>query len=92
MPAETETFGNILAFPSVEALLVAILNVAIIISTPIVVLYIIYAGFMYVTARGDAEQVKQASRALTYGVIGGVIIVGGVAIVQIMSSVVEGFK
>jgi hypothetical protein len=74
-----------------EDLLVAILEVFIIIATPIIVLYIIYAGFLYVTARGNTQQVEQATRALTYAVIGGVIVLGAVAISSIISGVVSSF-
>ena len=64
----------------------------IIIATPIIVLYIIYAGFLYVTARGNAQQVEQATRALTYAIIGGVIVLGAVAMSQILANVVASFK
>ncbi|MCA9359864.1 hypothetical protein H6781_01900 [Candidatus Nomurabacteria bacterium] len=86
-----ENFDNPLTFPSISDLLVAVLNVMIVIATPIVVFFIIYAGFMYVTAKGKAEQIQQASRALTYGVIGGVIIIGSIAITQIVQNVVNSF-
>lgn len=77
---------------TVEGLLVAILNIFIVIVTPIIVLFIIYAGFLYVTARGNAQQVEQATRALTYAIIGGVIVLGAVAISQILANVVDSFK
>lgn len=69
----------------------AILNVVIIIAMPIVVLYIIYAGFKYVMAQGNPEKVQEATRALTYGVIGGVIIVGAIAILTMVRSLVAAF-
>lgn len=84
-------FTNPLSFPSITDLLVAILNVAIIIALPIVVLFLIYAGFLYVTARGNAEKIQEASRALTYGIIGGIIIIGSVAITAIVKGTVTAF-
>jgi hypothetical protein len=85
-------FNNpIPALTSIDALLIAILDVIIIISTPIVVFMLIYAGFMYVTARGNPEQIKIASRALIYGLIGGVVIMGSKAILIIMSDVATSF-
>lgn len=77
---------------SIEGLLVAILEIFIIIATPIIVLFIIYAGFLYVTARGNAQQVSQATRALTYAIIGGVIVLGAVAISAILANVVASFQ
>ncbi len=85
------TLNNPLAFNTVQGLLVAILNVIIVIAVPIIVLFIIYAGFLYVTARGNAVQVQQATRALTYAVIGGVIVIGAVAISQIIANVANSF-
>lgn len=85
------TWKSYIAPTSIESLLLAILNIFIIIATPIVVLFIIYAGFLYVTARGNAQQVQQATRALTYAIIGGVIIIGAVAIAAIISGVVGSF-
>ncbi|MCA9360432.1 hypothetical protein KC730_00905, partial [Candidatus Kaiserbacteria bacterium] len=63
----------------------------IIMATPIVIFYLIYAGFLYVTARGNPEKIKVASQALLYGVIGGVILIGAVAITQIVQNVVNAF-
>lgn len=76
---------------SIEGLLSAILSIFIVIATPIIVLYIIYAGFLYVTARGNAEQIKTATTALTYAIIGGVIIIGSVAISVIFKNIVDSF-
>lgn len=76
---------------SIEGLLVAILNIIIILMIPIIVFFIILAGFKYVTAQGNASQVEDATRALTYAIIGGVLILGAVAISQIIANVVQSF-
>lgn len=78
-------------FPTIADLFVAIMNVAIVIATPIVVFFLIYAGFMYVTARGNPEKIKAASQALLYGVVGGVIILASVAILEIIKNLVGEF-
>ena len=54
--------------------------------------YIIYAGFLYVTARGNETQVSNASRALLYAVIGGVIILGANIILAVISGTVNAFR
>lgn len=77
---------------SIEDLLVGILNIFIVIATPIIVLFIVYAGFLYVTARGNAEQIQQATRALTYSIIGGILILGAVALSEVIANVVNAFK
>jgi len=55
-------------------------------------LFIIYAGFMYVTARGNVEQTQQATRTLVYAIVGGVMILGAVAASEIVRNLVDAFK
>lgn len=90
--AETRQLNNPFASSSsLDGLLFEILNVVLIIAIPIIMFFLIYAGFTFVTARGNPEQVKQAWRSLLYGLIGAVIILGGYAIFAIIESVVNEF-
>ena len=82
---------NPLKVTSLEELLVAILNIIVVIAIPIIVLFIIYSGFLYVTAKGNAAQVEQATRSLTYAIIGAVLIIGAVAIAEIVKNLVTSF-
>lgn len=83
---------NPLAFNSLQEFIVALLNVFIVIATPIVVIFIILAGFKYVTARGNPSDIQEATRALTYAIIGGVLIIGAVAIAEIIKNLVTSFS
>jgi hypothetical protein len=76
---------------SIDALLVAILNILIVIMIPIIVFFIIMAGFKYVTARGNASQIQEATRALTYAIIGAVLILGAVALSDVIKNTVNQF-
>lgn len=87
----TVELANPLRISSIQDLLVAILNIIMILMIPVIVFYIIYAGFMYVTARGNAEQIKTATRALTYAIIGGVLVIGAFAIAEIIRATVSSF-
>lgn len=82
---------NPLEVDSLTELLEALLGIVIVLATPVVVFFIIYSGFLYVTARGNAEQVKQANRSLTYAIIGGVIVIGAFAVAQIVKNLVDSF-
>ena len=86
------TLENPLIVNSIEELLLGILDIVIIIAIPIIIFFIIYAGFLYVTARGNSEKVSQASRALTYAVIGGVLVIGAIAITEIIRNLVLEFQ
>jgi hypothetical protein len=58
----------------------------------IVVLYFVYAGFLMVTANGDAKQIGQAKDAALYCVIGGLILLGAQLIITVMESTVAQLK
>ena len=87
-----EALRNPIAFPSITSLLAGVLQVVIIIAIPIVMAYLIYGGFLYVTARGNPDQIRKGSSALIYGLIGAVIIIGSVAILEIITNLVTEFK
>lgn len=44
------------------------------IGIPLVAMAIVYSGFLFVTARGSDDQLKQAKGAFTYAVIGGLVL------------------
>lgn len=88
----SQTFNNPLSFTSITDMIIAIINVVIVMSIPVIVFFLIYAGFMYVTARGNPEKLQQASQALLYGIIGGVIILASVAIMTIVKNLVSDFN
>lgn len=83
---------NPLAFGTLQEFIVAILRVIIVIAVPIVVIFIVLAGFKYVTARGEVGKIQEATRSLTYAIIGGVLIIGAVAIAEIIENLVTAFS
>lgn len=83
--------NNPLQVGTITELLNEILKIFITIATPLVIFFIIYAGFMYVTARGNPAEIEKAHRAITYALIGGVLIIGAVAIGQIIKNLVDKF-
>lgn len=55
-------------------------NVILPIGAVVVVLYIIYAGFTFVTAQGAPKEIEAAKGRLLWALIGGAILLGSVAI------------
>ena len=53
------------------------------------VLAFIYAGFMYVTARGDTAQIKTAHTALLYAAIGTAILLGAWVIASVIRNTIN---
>lgn len=77
---------------TLEDLVQALLTVLIIIAAPIVVIFIILAGFKYVTAQGDPGKLEEAKKALLYAIIGGILIIGATAIFEIIVNTIDAFR
>lgn len=83
---------NPLGTVTITGLFTTLLQILLVFAVPIVVFFIIYAGFLYVTARGNVEQISQAHRALLYALIGGVLILGGTLLIQVVQSTVDAVR
>jgi hypothetical protein len=95
VPPQSQSFS--LANPlrnidSIPKLLATILNVIAVLAVPVVIFFIMLAGFHYVTAQGNPEKIKGASNALLYAIIGAVLIFGGMVIAQILQNLVDSFR
>ncbi|KKU75648.1 MAG: hypothetical protein UY01_C0007G0026 [Candidatus Nomurabacteria bacterium GW2011_GWB1_47_6] len=62
------------------------------IGIPIVALAVIYAGFLFVAARGNPEKLETAKQTLLYTLIGAAILLGSWAIAQMISSTIDALK
>lgn len=82
---------NPLKVDSLEELLIAVLNVFITILIPIIVFFIIFSGFKYVTAQGNPGKIEEATTSLLYAIIGGVLILAAVAIAEVLKNTIEAF-
>ena len=82
---------NPLAVDDLGNFLLGILAIVLVAVMPIVVIVLIYSGFLFVMARGNPQTLQRARLMLTYGLIGGVIIIGSYAIVEIVDNLVTSF-
>ena len=62
------------------------------IGIPVVALAIIYCGFLFVKARGNAEELSKAKDALLYTVIGAAVLLGSWALAKLISETVLSLK
>lgn len=58
----------------------------------IAVLMIMWAGFLYVTARGNTSQIDTAHRALLYAAIGAAVLLGAKVISEVIKGTVDQFR
>jgi hypothetical protein len=87
-PTLAANIENPLIAENLQDFFMAIIAIVIVFATPIIVFFIIYAGFLYVTARGNEQTITQANRALLYAVIGGLLILGAYGIITIVSNLI----
>ncbi|GMU74394.1 MAG: hypothetical protein AMXMBFR44_5910 [Candidatus Campbellbacteria bacterium] len=69
----------------IPALITVIVGAVMTIGYYIVVVFIIYAGFLFVTARGDEKKLGDAKKTFLYTVIGATILLGA----SILSTVIK---
>ena len=77
---------------TLTGLFTTLLQILLVFAVPIVVFFIIYAGFLYVTAQGKPDQISQAHRALLYALIGGVLILGGTLLIEVVQNTVDAVR
>lgn len=69
----------------VELLLKAVINIGL----PIAVLFIVYSGFLFVTAQGSEDKLKEAKDTFFYTIIGVTLFLGSWALALIIKSTIK---
>lgn len=67
---------NPLRFSSIERFIEGVLQAVVMIALPIIVAFMVYAGFKYIFARGNAGAISEAHRNFSYVIIGTILILG----------------
>lgn len=83
---------NPLNVGSIEELLRLILDIVVIFATPIVVFFVIYSGFLFVTAQGNEERLKKAKTAFLWTIIGGLIVLGASTILTVIIGTIRSIQ
>lgn len=65
---------NPLKFSSIERFIEGFLRAIVIIALPLITIFIVYAGFKFIAARGNPESLNDAKRNMTYVVLGAILI------------------
>ncbi len=89
---KTGELTNPLQSKSIQDFLLKIIDVILVFALPIIILYIMYAGYLFVTARGDTGQIETARTALLWAVVGGVIALGAKVIIGVIQGTVAAFQ
>lgn len=71
----------------IPALIAVVLKAVAKLLFPVVVIMILYAGFLFVIARGNTEKIGEAKKALTYAVVGAAIVLGAYGLAQLVQGI-----
>jgi len=79
-------FINPLGYCNISSFLSAVLNAVVLITFPIIVLFIVYSGFLFVAAQGNEEKLGKAKKLFFWTIIGALLVLGASA----LSGAIEG--
>lgn len=80
----TGKLHNPIPADSLEEFIATILKGVIKVGIPLVVIMIIYSGFLFVTALGNTEKLSKAKDALLWSVVGAAVLLGSWAIAELI--------
>lgn len=83
------TFQSPIESKSVSEVLVKFFEVLVEIGAVAVVLSIVYAGFLFVAARGNPQELQKAKTTLYWTIIGSLILLGAQVIATIIKTTIE---
>jgi hypothetical protein len=70
----------------------SIVNFVLLIGIPIIALAIIYSGFLFVMAQGNAEKLSKAKKTLLYTLIGAALLLGAFVVAHAIEGTVDAVK
>lgn len=80
---------NLLSVGSLEELVAKVLEVMVQVGSILLVLMLVWTGFLFVAAQGNEEEIRKARGALLWVVIGGLLLLGAQALSLIISATIE---
>lgn len=80
--------GTALDLTKIQSIIETIANFLIVVGVVIAVIYIIWGGIKYMTARGDATKAKEATTAIKNGIIGAAVVLGVGVILRTLAGLI----
>lgn len=80
---------NPLKFNDVASFISGALKVLVIVALPIITVFIVISGFMFVLARGNSSKLEEAKKNFLYVILGAVLILGAWVIATLIGSTVS---
>jgi len=80
---------NPITYGTISEFVQAVVRAAIRIALPILALFLVYNGFLYVSAGGDEGKITKAHSGFMYSIIGAVLILGAWVFAEIIGSTIN---
>lgn len=81
---------NPLSVDNIPDLIKKLLEIMVQVGLPLVAIFIIYTGFLFVTARGNETKLEAAKKAFFWTIIGAAIVLGAFVISTVIKTTVKG--
>ena len=75
-------------FSTIPTFIAGALKVLVIVALPVIALFIVVAGFMYIAARGNPGKISEAHKNFVYVLIGALLILGAWVIATLIGGTV----
>ena len=85
-------FPNPTEKQSIREVVVAVLDFVVEVGTVIAVLFLVYAGFLFVFARGNQGMLDKAKVTFFWTIVGGVIILGAFVLSDIIKNTADSLR
>ena len=76
------------SFNTIPTFIAGVLKVLVVVALPIITLFIVVAGFMFIMARGNSGKLDEAKKNFVYVVIGALLILGAWLIATLIGGTV----
>ncbi len=83
---------NPVNFDSLRELITAILDVIVQIGVPIAAVFLIYSGYLFVSARGDVGKIEDAKSIFLWTLVGIAVLLGASVLANLIDSTIDQLK
>ena len=77
------------AFSSLPGFIEGALKALVMIALPILTLFIVYSGFLFISAQGNSSKLEEAKKNFAYVIIGAILILGAWVIATLIGGTVS---
>ncbi len=77
------------AFSSLPGFIEGTLKALVMIALPILTLFIVYSGFLFISAQGNSSKLEEAKKNFAYVIIGAILILGAWVIATLIGGTVS---